>query len=122
MSTNELPLWVRAESYANLEEITHAIEKKDIAKLREISDRLSESSDSDTRLMAKRVQLAAAIIEVGKVGTEVQTMGGNDSLAIHAGGKRREHLMEAVESCLEMTAWLYPAQRFILTRWFDNEE
>lgn len=90
-------------------DIIEAIEANDFNRLRDISACLSGGKPGD-QMLAKRVRLAAAIIEVSKIGDDLVA---NDEHAL--GGFRM--IEDAVEECGAATGAIWPSGQFVLIKW-----
>jgi hypothetical protein len=102
-------------------DITDAIEATDYDKLRDIAERLSLEDDPAAYWLARRVRLAAAIVEVAKIGEDLAA---NDEDALnmwgHAGGLNA--ITDAVEACIAATGEVWPSGQLVLEKWLFNKD
>jgi hypothetical protein len=111
---------VEGEMSETKQDIIEAIEAKDVDRLRSISDHLSMDDEPGDRRLSMRVALAAAILEVAKLGDELAA---EDEHALDTYGQAGilSYVADAVESCDDAAGAEWPSGRSILAGWmFDN--
>ena len=102
-------------------DITEAIEANDYDRLRDIATRLSMGDEPGAKRLAKRVQLAAAIVEVSKLGDDLagdgedvlDTGGDTDTIGIVA---------DAVEECSAAAGTMAPVGEYVLVKWLFSKD
>lgn len=102
-------------------DIAEAIEANDYDRLRDIATRLSMGDEPGDRQMAKRVQLAAAVVEAAKLGDELSAED-DEALGMWGDAGASGIVADAVEECRAATGTIWPSGQYVLVKWLFSKD